>query len=79
MNLTAIFTGIVAIAKVIPVIANQIDHFTELWITRNIAKLDRDRKSIGYERRVLMSKIQKCESPDERKALSTILSRISKL
>jgi hypothetical protein len=79
VSLTAILSGIVAIAKAVPVIANQLDKLSEMWITSQLSKYERDKVGLGYERRILMSKIQRCKDDKERKALSLILSRTIKL
>ena len=76
MSFTAIFSGIIAIAKAIPIVAEKIDDFVQMWATSQITKLERQQNRVRYERRALMSAISKASNDEERKALSITLSRL---
>jgi transaldolase len=79
MNITAIFTGIVAIAKAVPVIASYIDRFYEFYIDYQISKIDKYRIEKRDKRKALMKAITKAGSDEERKALSIVLNDINNM
>lgn len=79
MNITAIFTGIVTIAKAVPVVASYIDKFYDMWIDYQIERIDQYRINKKEKRKVLMKQIRDAKTNEERKALSIILADIDRL
>lgn len=79
MTITAIFTGIVAIAKAVPVIASYIDKFYDLYIDSQISKIDKNAIEKRDKRKALMKAISKASSDEERQALSVVLFDISNM
>ena len=79
MNITAIFTGIVAIAKAVPVIASYLDKFYELYIDSQISKIDKYRIEKRDKIKALMKAIIKATTDEERKALSIILNNVNNM
>jgi hypothetical protein len=79
MNITAIFTGIVAIAKAVPVIASYLDKFYEFYIDKQIARIDKYRIEKRDKRKALMKAITKATTDEERKALSIILNDVNNM
>jgi hypothetical protein len=77
MNITAIFTGIVAIAKAIPKVAEIINKFYQFYIDKQIENIDKYRIEKRDKRKALMKAITKAETDEERKALSIVLSEIN--
>lgn len=77
MNIVTIFAGIVAIAKAVPVVANYIDMFYNLYIDKQLEKIDKYRIDKKEKRIVLMKAISKATTDEERKALSIILNDIA--
>lgn len=79
MNIVTIFTGIVAIAKAVPVIASYIDKFYDMWIDYQIEKIDQYRIDKKEKRKVLMKQIRDAKTNEERKTLSIILADIDRM
>ena len=78
MTFSAIFTGIIAIAKAVPKIAEIINQFIDLWVDYQLEKIEQEISSKRSKRLALISAIKKAESDNERKALSIILADISR-
>jgi len=78
MNIIAIFTGIVSIAKAVPVVASYIEKFYDFYIDKQIENIDQYRIENKDKRRVLMKAISEAKSDIERKTLSIILGSIDK-
>ncbi len=79
MNIVTIFTGIVAIAKAVPVVANYLDKFYEFYVDYQISKIDKYRIEKRDKRKALMKAITKAETDEERKALSIILNDVNNM
>ena len=79
MTLSAIFTGIVAVAKAVPKVAEVINKFYDLWIDYQIEQIQGKIIIKREKRAVLMRAIKNAKSNQERKALSSVLSDINKL
>lgn len=79
MSITAIFTGLIAIAKAVPKVADLINKFYDLWIDYQIEKIDHYIINKREKRIVLMKQIRDAKTNDERKALSIILHDIDRL
>jgi hypothetical protein len=77
MNFTAIFTGIVAIAQAVPKIADMIDKFYELYIDKQLEKIEKEIFTKRDKRKALMKAISKAQTHEERKALSIILNDLN--
>jgi hypothetical protein len=77
MSFTAIFSGVVAIAKTIPAIKDMIDKFVSSWIMNEINKIDQNEITIREERKALMMAIPKAQTNEERKALSVTLHNLN--
>lgn len=77
MNLLSIFTGVVAIAKAIPVVADTLNKFYQFYIEKQIEDIDKYRIEKRDKRKALMKAITKAESDEERKALSIILNDVN--
>ena len=76
MNFTVIFTGIVAIAKAVPVIAEFIDKFYQFYVDKQLEKIDKYRIKKRDKRKALMKAIMRAQSNEERQALSLILNDV---
>lgn len=79
MSITAIFTGLITIAKAVPKVADLINQFYDLWIDYQIQKIDQYRINKREKRTVLMKQIRDAQTNEERKALSIILADINRL
>jgi hypothetical protein len=79
MNLAAIFTGIVTIAKAVPQVAAIINKFYDVWLDYQIEKIDKYRINKREKRAVILKSIRDAKSNDERKALSIVLADIDRL
>ena len=79
MSVTAIFAGVVAIAKAIPVIAGYIDKFYEFYIDSQISKIDKQSIQKKDKRKALMKAISKATTDEERKALSVVLTDVNNM
>jgi hypothetical protein len=79
MSITAIFTGLITIAKAVPRVADLINQFYDLWIDYQIQKIDQYRINKREKRTVLMKQIRDAQTNEERKALSIILADINRL
>ncbi len=79
MSITAIFTGIVAIAKAVPKVAELINKFYQFYIDKQIADIDKYRIEKRDKRKALMKAITKAETDEERKALSIVLSDVNSM
>jgi hypothetical protein len=76
MSLSALFLGIVAIAKAVPVFKQAIDSFYDFYVTHEINDIKSDEESLKKERKALMRVIADAKTDEDRKALSITLSRI---
>ena len=76
MSLTAIFTGIIAIANAIPKIALIINKFYDLWIDYNIEKINKRYITKKDKRAVILKAISRAQTDEERKALSILLADV---
>ena len=79
MSITAIFTGLITIAKAVPKVADLINQFYDLWIDYQIERIDQYRINKKEKRTVLMKQIRDAKTNEERKALSIILADIDRL
>lgn len=79
MSITAIFTGLVAIAKAVPKVADLINKFYDLWIDYQIEQIDIKLISKKEKRISVLKAIKNANSKVERKALSALLTDINKL
>lgn len=76
MSFSAIVSGIFAIAKAIPMIAEYIDKFYNLWMDKQIEQIN-DKYKIAYKKRkVILESIKRATTDDERKILSVILNDV---
>ena len=71
--IASIFTGIVAIAKAVPVIKQTIDAFIKYYVSQKIAESDNIHNVKAQQLDAQLKAIQKAESNEERKALSITL------
>lgn len=78
MSFTAIFSGVVAIAKAIPKLTELINKFVDLWVDYQLDKIEQEISTKRTKRLALMSAIKKAESDNERKELSIILADVSR-
>tara|TARA_R110000850_G_scaffold272379_1_gene407519 strand:+ start:1030 stop:1269 length:240 start_codon:yes stop_codon:yes gene_type:complete len=76
MSFATIVAGVFAVAKAVPIVANYIDMFYNLYIDKQLEKIDKYRIDKKEKRRVLMKAISKADTDVERKALSIILNDI---
>ena len=79
MTLSAIFTGIIAIAKAVPKVAEILNKFYDLWIDYQIEQIENKTVIKTEKRAVLMRSIKNAKSDQKRKALSSVLTDINKL
>ena len=79
MTLSAIFTGIIAIAKAVPKVAEILNKFYDLWIDYQVEQIENKTVIKREKRAVLMRSIKNAKSDQERKALSSVLADINKL
>lgn len=77
MSIGIVIKGLILLIKFIPKASKLMEQLTESWINSEISDIETVIVSASLERKVLISKIQKCRSENERKILSTTLSRIS--
>ena len=77
MTFGAIFTGIIAIAKAVPMVMDAIDKFYDMWVSHKINEADASYNDIENQREAMVKAISKAESKDDRRALSIILHNIS--
>lgn len=76
MSFSAIVSGIFAIAKAVPMIAEYIDKFYNLWMDKQIEQIN-DKYKIAYKKRkVILESIKRATTDDERKILSVILNDV---
>ena len=78
MTFTAIVSGIFAIAKAVTIIAEYLDKTYELWIDYKLNKIEASKVKHSDKRTALMSAITKASTNEERKALSVILSELTR-
>ena len=79
MSITAIFTGVVAIAKAIPVVKKWFNELVDMWLDMKIKEVESTHISKQVKRDVLMKKIQGAKNDLELQTLSIILDDINKL
>jgi len=79
MSITAIFTGLIAIAKAVPKVADLINQFYDLWVNYQIEKIDQYRINKREKRFVILKAIRESKTNEERKALSIVLHDIDRL
>ena len=79
MSFTAIFTGLIAIAKAVPKVAEVINKFYDLWIDYQIEQIDKYRVNKREKRIVVLKAIKNANTNEERKILSNLLTTINKL
>lgn len=78
MNLMAIFSGIVAIAKAIPIVKKWGQQMVDLWVDEKVENSDESHSSKDLKRSALTKAIKNAETNEDRKALSIMLADISK-
>ena len=76
MGFAAIVSGIFAVAKAVPMIADYIDKFYNLWIDKQLEKIDKYTIDKKEKRAVIMRSITRAKTDAERKTLSIILNDI---
>jgi hypothetical protein len=76
MNITLIFSTIMAVANAIPSIKKMIDDFYLFYVKFEISKLDAVKIENKQKRAALFEAIKKAGNNEDRKALSLILSDI---
>ena len=79
MTFSAIVSTVYAIAKAVPVVAEYIDKFYNIYIDKRINEIDQYNITKEDKRAALMSSIEKAENDETRKALSITLADVSKL
>jgi hypothetical protein len=79
MSITAIFTGLITIAKAVPRVADLINQFYDLWVDYQIEKIDQYRINKREKRLVILKAIRESKTNEERKALSIVLHDIDRL
>lgn len=75
MSLLAIASGVVAIAKAVPMVKKLLDQITDIWIDYQVSRMDSNQSEIMNERRALAKAIKNAQSDSERIALSRVLSK----
>ena len=78
MTFAAIVSGIFAIAKAVPIVADYIERFVDMYVDLQIAKMQRAFTTKKDKRNALMKAIQKATTDEERISLSIILADISR-
>lgn len=76
MGLAAIFGGITAIAKAIPLVKKMIDGFIDFYVQSSINRIKRHEATDKQKRKALMRAISNAKDNDERKALSIVLNDV---
>lgn len=79
MSITAIFTGLITIAKAVPKVADLINQFYDLWVDYQIEKIDKYRINKRDKRFVILKAIRESKTNEERKALSIVLHDIDRM
>ena len=79
MSITAIFTGLIAIAKAVPRVAELVNKFYDLWIDYQIEQIKIQYISKKEKRISVLKAIKNAKTKNERKALSILLADINKL
>lgn len=79
MNVAAIISGIVAIAKAVPKVAAFLDQLYDKYIDYQIERIDQYRIDKREKRSVLMKQIRDAKTNEERKTLSIILADIDRM
>ena len=79
MTFSAIVSTVSAIAKAVPIVAEYIDKFYNLYIDKRISEIDQYNITKEDKRTALMTSISKAQNDETRKALSIILTDVSKL
>jgi hypothetical protein len=73
MTISAIASGIFAIAKAIPQVMEIFKKMQELYISQILGKIDREHGERKTETQALVKAISKAETDEERMALSRLL------
>jgi hypothetical protein len=73
MSTTAIFIGIIAIAKAVPIVSDWLNKFYDMWVSHQISENQRDEASLNQQRDALVKAISKAQTKEERRALSSTL------
>jgi hypothetical protein len=79
MSVSAIFAGIIAIAKAVPKVAELINQFYDLWVDYQLSKIEAIRVEKKHKIAVVIKSIKYAKNDEERKALSSVLADINKL
>lgn len=79
MTFATVVSGIFAIAKAVPTVANYIEKFIDLYTQRQVDKLMKQYQEKVNKRAALMQAIKKAGTDEERTSLSIILADISRL
>lgn len=74
MNIFAIASGIVSIAKAIPYLYKMLNIISEKLIEEKISNISTNRLSHREKRNILLNRISKAQTNEERKHLSIILA-----
>ena len=77
MNMTAIITGIFALAKAVPIINSWVNKFVKAWNDKDIKQSDAIRAELKNEKEALNRAISKAETDEDIRLLSITLRRVT--
>lgn len=77
MKFIAIFNGVVALAKALPIVNGWIKKFVKAWNDKDVAESDSLRGTLKAEQQALYRAIQKADTDEDIKALSITLHRLN--
>ena len=72
-----IISSIVAVAKALPAIASMVEMLLDQWIEYKISIIEKDQVSVNTQRTILLNRLAKAETNEERITIAHALKRLS--